>query len=286
MKVAIVGTAPSSRGLAPYGDNDWEIWACSPNLDPHAGTFCNLPRVDRFFELHKTDGVELRTRLTEEQLALYIQWLTDEAARSKVYMQDGSCVAGATAYPIQDILDAFGNYFTNTISFMLAYAILEGATEILVAGVDMAATEEYGSQRPSCEYLLGWAVAKGIKVTIPKEADLLKVANLYAFEDPPPMKLKGEVRQKELAERITEAKKEVELYGRNHAAASAAHDEAAALKNLLNGTGTPELLDKIDERAGRHEQQAHGFAVLANESREKQIALMGAEENNQYWRQW
>ena len=100
------------------------------------------------------------------------------------------------------------------------------------------------------------------------------------------MKLKGEVRQKELAERITEAKKEVELYGRNHAAASAAHDEAAALKNLLNGSGTPELLDKIDERAGRHEQQAHGFAVLANESREKQIALMGAEENNQYWRQW
>ena len=287
MKVAIVGTAPSSRGLAPYSDPDWEIWACSPNMDPNTGAFCGLPRVDRFFELHKLTGPELKTRLNEEQLASYIAWLTDQATKSRVYMQEGFCVPGSSAYPLQKIVDQFGDYFTNTVSFMLAFAIQEGATEILIAGVDMAAADgEYSHQRPSCEYLLGFATGKGINVIVPKQADLLKTANLYAFEDPPAMKLKAEVRQEELKARIAEAKNEVELYGRNHAAAAAAAEEANDLKTLLNGSGTPELLQKIDERTSRHQQQAQGFAKLAHESREKQIALMGAEENNNYWRQW
>src|SRR3981189_2150960 len=46
LKVALIGTAPSSRMLAPYNDPSWKIWACSP------GNMNVLPRVDVWFELH------------------------------------------------------------------------------------------------------------------------------------------------------------------------------------------------------------------------------------------
>ena len=39
LKVALIGTAPSSRMLAPFNDPSWTIWACSPgnqNILPRA----------------------------------------------------------------------------------------------------------------------------------------------------------------------------------------------------------------------------------------------------------
>jgi hypothetical protein len=30
MNVILLGTAPSSMRLAPFGNPEWEIWACSP----------------------------------------------------------------------------------------------------------------------------------------------------------------------------------------------------------------------------------------------------------------
>jgi hypothetical protein len=31
-KIAVMGSAPSSVALAPFGDPSWEIWGCSPGL--------------------------------------------------------------------------------------------------------------------------------------------------------------------------------------------------------------------------------------------------------------
>src|SRR3954468_23311721 len=42
-KVAILGTAPSSRMLAPFNDPEWQIWSCSP------GNMGCIPRFDRWF---------------------------------------------------------------------------------------------------------------------------------------------------------------------------------------------------------------------------------------------
>src|SRR5215467_5742575 len=36
-KVAIIGTAPSSRMLAPFNDPTWDIWVCSPGNMPGPG---------------------------------------------------------------------------------------------------------------------------------------------------------------------------------------------------------------------------------------------------------
>lgn len=51
MKIAIVGSCPSSRWLAPFNDPAWQIWACGIEDSP-AGIGTSLPRIDDFFEFH------------------------------------------------------------------------------------------------------------------------------------------------------------------------------------------------------------------------------------------
>lgn len=57
-------------------------------------------------------------------------------------------------------------YFTNSIAYMIAYAIYKKATEIELFGVPMLYVEEYTKQVPCVEFWLGYAMAKGIKVTV------------------------------------------------------------------------------------------------------------------------
>ena len=70
-------------------------------------------------------------------------------------------VPTSMVYPLDAMLKKFGDYFTNSISWMLALAIHEGFEEIHVYGVDMAVDTEYHHQRPSCEYFLGLAKRDG-----------------------------------------------------------------------------------------------------------------------------
>ena len=57
-------------------------------------------------------------------------------------------------------------YFTNSIAYMIAYAIHKGATEIDMYGVALVVPEEYAYQRPCIEFWIGYALAKGIKVKV------------------------------------------------------------------------------------------------------------------------
>jgi hypothetical protein len=106
------------------------------------------------------------------------------------------------AYPREDMVSVFGSYFTNTVSWMVAIAIALGYRHIGIYGIDMAQDSEYGSQRPSCEYFIGWAKGMGIEITIPETSDLLKSPFLYGFEDASIMRAKMEGRLKELQGRI------------------------------------------------------------------------------------
>lgn len=57
-------------------------------------------------------------------------------------------------------------YFTNSIAYMIAYAVYKGATEIEMYGVALLMGFEYTDQRPCIEFWLGYALGKGIKVTV------------------------------------------------------------------------------------------------------------------------
>jgi hypothetical protein len=71
VKIALVGSAPSSVKLAPYNDPTWTIWSCSPGAYPQVG------RSDAHVEIHKFEPD--KPWFTPD----YIAWM---AQRPVVYM--------------------------------------------------------------------------------------------------------------------------------------------------------------------------------------------------------
>ena len=183
-KVAIVGYTPTKE-QAPFENKDWEIWGMND-------LYKLIPRYDRWFEFHgkhKEDFIHKtrpgRTPWPEVKEAL-------RKMHCPVYLQEQvPDIPCSVRYPLDEILEEFGQYFldpdyakyfTNTVSFMLALAIYEKFDEIHVYGVDMATASEYDAQRPSCEFWLGVAVGRGIKIHIPAQSDLLKTRFMYGYE--------------------------------------------------------------------------------------------------------
>lgn len=188
-KVAIVGCS-DTKTLAPYDDKSWDIWAMN-------NAFGHVKRPAAWFEIHpiKFEGgqywrrklirpgvFEWSKEFRGQEMMAYLEGIAK--LDCTVYMrQHWDIVPKSVPYPLEEITAKFGRYFTNSVSYMIALAILQGYREIGCWGVDMATATEYGPQRPSCEFFLGIAAGLGIKITIPKQADLLKTKFLYGFEE-------------------------------------------------------------------------------------------------------
>ncbi|HSE44674.1 MAG TPA: hypothetical protein VLA89_05030, partial [Gemmatimonadales bacterium] len=198
LKVAIVGYT-DHRAQAPFNDPEWEIWGLN-DLYYELPDGIENSRL-RWFQLHKWTEIahHKEAEVTEDPLNFaggpphprdpnHVTWLAEAASRLRLYMfSKRSEVPDGLVYPKEQAYKYFSldgkkpnRYFTNTISWMIGLAIMEGAEEIGVYGVDMMMDggegSEYGWQRPSCEFFLGWARGAGIKVHLPDESDLLKTA--------------------------------------------------------------------------------------------------------------
>lgn len=198
LKIALLGTAPSSRGLAPFGDPTWKIWSCSPG-NAHG----QIPRVDLWFEIH----ANLLWPENKHYGEPYLKWLNEQTF--PIYMQDNSLVARAAPYPLQKMVEEFGPYFfTSSFSWMAAMAISSGATEIGWYGIDMASRDEYILQRAGGHYFIQIAKQRGIKVVIPPESDLQQHPPFYGFSDSTTFGRKLASRRAEINGRLSQMTKE------------------------------------------------------------------------------
>ncbi len=196
MNVVLLGTAPDSFGLAPFG-GDWEIWSCSP------GTM-NAPRVDKFFELHRWEPGQ---PWFQESYVNYLKEFKGQVIMSKEVPDVPNC----EILPYQDLVAKYGPYFfTSSLAWMMAMAIEAGAKKIALYGVDMAATTEYHDQRMGCQYFAMLAKAKGIEVGVPPESDLFRPAPLYGVCENSHAWIKQTVRARDLARRVNEHQKLIE----------------------------------------------------------------------------
>jgi len=225
LKVAIIGTCPSSMGLAPYDDPTWEIWGLN-TLHSFA-----LPRWDRWFDLHPvewTKGI---------QSGKQWEWLCLDHGKT-IYMQEQHPdVPHSEKFPLDQLTKRFGGYFTNTVSLMIAFAMLEGAKEIGLYGVDMAQTAEYAAQRPSCEYFIGLARGMGITVHVPDESQLLQAAGIYGYDMSGKVMTKLRSREKELQEKVASFEKQRDTAEANRLVFSGALDNLNWTKQFFNPPG-------------------------------------------------
>jgi hypothetical protein len=202
-KVSIVGFAPSTMGRVRYvwDDPDMEIWAINqlymamPNM---------VNKATRWFQIHPKHEYEKGVRDHS-----HAAWLAQQT-NYPIYMMDQEPhIPMCVRFPREQVMAYFPrNYWTNSISWEIALAIMEGFKEIHIYGVDMAQDDvlcdEYAHQRPSCEYFIGYAEGCGIKVVIPEASDLLKAMWVYPFEDAAPFFTKIQSRRQELRGRINE----------------------------------------------------------------------------------
>lgn len=152
MKVAIVGLSQSSRHLAPWKSPEWELWGLAWDTERY--------RFHRTFEMHDRADLE---KFYGDRLEAYLE---KASYCNRLYTPE--------TYPFDAVAADVGDYWCSSIAYMLALAIHEGAEEIGVYGVSMAGDDEYGYQKPNCEYLIGLARGRGIKVHIPDVSPLCK----------------------------------------------------------------------------------------------------------------
>jgi len=160
MKVDILG---SGHSLKDFNYNpERKVWGCSTLTFPDF-----VP--DTIFEMHSY---------------LDKHYVKDKPCKRLVMgvLIDG--MKNAIEYPLQEVIDATGtDYYRSTPAYMLGLAILEGATDIMLYGLDMDSTAEYAAQLPSLTYLIGYARGKGIKCEVSQSGILLKSPFLYGYYD-------------------------------------------------------------------------------------------------------
>lgn len=157
-RLCIVGGG-STRLAAPFDDKDAIIWS----------TFSvgqELPRVDACFEIHT--GVYSPEQLNRIPCVKYIK-------------APNADIKNSVVFPIGLLISEFGRRFNGTMAMILGYAILEGHTDIWLYGVDMATDAEY-SRRNFFYWLMGYATAKGVSITIPGGSFLYDTCATYSYE--------------------------------------------------------------------------------------------------------
>lgn len=213
--LCIMGFAPSSidEGLEFVSKNHerCELWVMN---DFYKVIPQHVPLVTRWFEIHDREYyADLRTDNPEGNA--HIKNLN--ALPVPVYVQDTTNyndIRNQVYFPAKEMIEFFGEYvyYTNTPSWLLAFAIYEALKEagveklgdkvdpekfkwkeIRLYGVDMQMgwgpniENEYAMQRPSCEWILGWI--HGLKLAgipinlyVPQASSLLKRFGVYGYE--------------------------------------------------------------------------------------------------------
>lgn len=195
LKIALIGTAPSSRMLAPYSDPSWTIWACSP------GNMGILPRVDSWFEIHGN----LMWPENKHYGEPYLKWLNEQTF--PVYMQSQEFVPRAIPLPKKELVKEFGPYFfTSSFAWMMALAMYQGAKEVSLFGIDMASRDEYILQRPGAYYFFEEGKKRGVKMAAPYESDIMQPPGLYGFSEVTQYGRKLLSRKSELDQRVRDLK--------------------------------------------------------------------------------
>lgn len=144
-KIVVILGKLDTKKYAPFKDKNFQIWT----MNYHAET---LPRVDVWFDIHSKNP-NPKADITRKNYPF------DEAEK----------LLG-------------GNYFNNTVSYMIAYAILNGFKTIYLYGM----TFQDDSKNRFCEFqnvreLIFFAKGKGINIVAPVDEIMTRDYKRYGI---------------------------------------------------------------------------------------------------------
>lgn len=163
-KVVITGAHPY-RDLAPWSDRSWCFWALNE---------INQPVIDRHFELHPRE-------LQNER-----EWTFLRTLDVPVYLFDPPWpgVTTGVRYPLKEVEERFGSYFTCTFAYQIALALYEGFTTIGLYGVELlTGTKRERTVEYACvSWWLGFAEGRGVSIERPPNSCLANHPYRYGAE--------------------------------------------------------------------------------------------------------
>ena len=145
-KVAILGKI-ETKFRAPFADSSYDIWSMNIHADAD-----KLPRVDLWFDIHARGA-------------------NPNADITRINFPFREC---------EELVD--GQYFNNSVSYMIAYAILKGYKEIALFGMNFNCDKESRRREyQNVRELIFFAKGKGIKVTAPADNVMLQEYEYYGI---------------------------------------------------------------------------------------------------------
>ena len=132
--IAILGKLPT-KYYAPFEDSDVEIWSMNKHYDEEM-----LPRIDKWFDLHINP---------EKENADYT----------------------INNFPFEECHKLMGRRFCTTSTYLIAFAILQGATKISLYGMQFSPDGNYRRERElhNVREWICYCLGKGIEVEICNE---------------------------------------------------------------------------------------------------------------------
>lgn len=205
--IVMCGTSPDSAGLIPWDDpNVSEFWGLN---DAHVLDMMRMDKITRWYQLHHRWRFTRRSpRYGEND---HWGWLKRKHD-FPIYMQKVQPdVPNSVEFPLREITRKLlfkklgrgtgfqRKYYTCSFAFALAHAIVEleekyrpenynpltdePFARIEMYGVELAQEIEYVMQRPSTEFWVGYAMARGIQVYVPAKTRILQ-GTMYGYRFP------------------------------------------------------------------------------------------------------
>ena len=282
--IAILGTAGATMALAPFKDQKWAIWACSP------GTYaiCAQNRSDVFFEVHRwqpTSPGQFGAPGTKPWFSPEFHAFLQKHAGPVFMSQVEPSIPNSTRIPFEHLDEKYGPYFwQSSMSYMLAMAIEQLAPRAMAGervwlglwGVDMSATEEWAYQRPACQHFVGIAMALGIQVVLPEETDLMRPPTKYGVGELNPRHIRFMARLAEVKANINALTQQGQQLQMRLASLQGSQAEIEYILSCWTDDLSPDLGKAISYagqfvkplgEAAKSEKDTTGAAVMAMEKR-------------------
>lgn len=150
-KLAIVGSGPQTRELAPFDDPSFDIWVFNEAAN---SPWCK--RWDAVFQMHPPELYQAHNTKDPK----HWEWLQQEHGKP-IYMQAvDPLVPDSVPFPLENAIALSGErYLTATICMAIALGLLQGYKHIGVWGVELSVSE-YKYQVECLFYWIGFAKGK------------------------------------------------------------------------------------------------------------------------------
>lgn len=286
--VAIIGFTQHQL-KAPWTNPEWAMWGLNDLhqfFEGHSPGIFASGRVE-WFQLHRDEWGTFPGARDDN----HTKWLAEQTIPIWMW-EHREDIPSSLAYPMRDIMRkavlphgkpmSEEAYFNNSISWMIALAILRGFKRIGIYGVDMAldgvhGESEYSWQRPSVEYFVGVARGMGIDVVMPMESEICKASYLYGYDNILPARRKFLDRLEQLAIQDQQTSNDYEALKR------ALHETRGAL-GVLRGLQSSDEETTTALQTQRQDLENRELAIVNDyEASKRAIHEIRGARNNLLW---